>query len=161
LNRIGSFAMPDQRQVWASTQTSGNPRSQVKPAPWPLRKTALPKPTSRLTSMVVNAALAAGAVAPEALALGAVAAGALALGEIAAGAIAAGALALGAIAPGALAPGAIVKVDFAIGFSFGFRAAFAALLVIFIFSVHSFNGRRMRPPPRLPASSLHSTLPPP
>jgi hypothetical protein len=51
----GGHVFCDQRQVLPSTQASGTPCSHVKPDPCPRRKTALPKPTSILTSMVVSA----------------------------------------------------------------------------------------------------------
>ena len=55
LKVIGEATVCDQRQVRPSTQASGTPCSHVRPEPWPRRKTALPKPTSILTSMVVRA----------------------------------------------------------------------------------------------------------
>jgi hypothetical protein len=71
------------------------------------------------------------------------------------------ALGTAALGAGALGAAVLVAFDVTVGFSFGFRAAFAALLGIFIFSVHDFNGRRKRPPPRCPVSSPHSTPLPP
>src|SRR6266481_5560182 len=41
------------RQILPLTHSQGTPRSQLRPGPWPRRKTALPKPTSILASMVV------------------------------------------------------------------------------------------------------------
>jgi hypothetical protein len=85
--------------------------------------------------MVVNAALASAALRATAL----------------------GATALGATALGAAG---LVVCAFTVGFSFGFRAAFTALLVIFIFSVsHSINRRRTGPPPRSSRkqTSFHTT----
>src|SRR5271155_2127141 len=55
LKVIGSLTFPDHRQVLPSTQFSGTPRSHVRSPPCPRRKTALPNPTSNLTSMVVTA----------------------------------------------------------------------------------------------------------
>jgi hypothetical protein len=55
LKVIGDAALCDHRHVLPSTQAIGTPCSQVRPDPWPRRKTALPKPTSILTSMMVRA----------------------------------------------------------------------------------------------------------
>jgi hypothetical protein len=106
-------------------------------------KTALPKPTSRLTSMVVKAALGPA---------GFVAAGAGTDQAVAAGFVAAGAGAE------TVAAGALVVFVVTVAFSFGFRAALAALLFIFIFSIFSFSRRRTWRPPGFPASRLRSML---
>jgi hypothetical protein len=58
-------------------------------------------------------------------------------------------------AVGAGAPGVFVVT---VTFSFGFRAAFAALLYSFIFSTFAFIRRRAWRPPRFPASRLRSIL---
>jgi len=50
LERDRSFAIPHQRHVWASTQSSGNPRSQVKPH-LASQENDIAKTTSRLTSI--------------------------------------------------------------------------------------------------------------
>jgi hypothetical protein len=97
--------------------------------------------------MMVNAGLGA-----EAFILAALGAGALGAG---------GVLGTGVLGTKALVPAALVAFDVTVGFSFGFRAAFTALLVIFIFSVLDFNRRRIRPPPCRPVSSRHSTPLPP
>jgi len=58
-----------------------------------------------------------------------------------------GALVLAVLVPAALGAEVLVGFDVTVDFSFGFRAALTALLVIFIFSVLDFNRRRVRPPP--------------
>jgi hypothetical protein len=96
LNVTGSFTSLAQRQVLPSTQTRGCPCSQVKPAPCPRKKRALPKPTSNFTSIVVRMVLGA----PLDVGLGAGATGALAAVGAGAGV---GALAIvGAAGAGAL-----------------------------------------------------------
>ena len=56
----GAETVCDQRHVAPSTQTSGTPRSHVRPEPSPRKNMALPRPTSILTLMVVRAPAGAG-----------------------------------------------------------------------------------------------------
>jgi hypothetical protein len=123
--------------------------------------------------MVVKTALFPGALVPAGLATAALVLAGLAgagveqpqlvLAGMAAGAKLAAALALaGLAAAGNLAGGLVTVVfdgcDDKAGFSVGFRAALAALLLFFMFSVSAFNWRRIRWPPGYPASRLLSAL---
>ena len=110
----------------------------VKPPPWPRMNTALPKPTSFLTSMVVTGALVPAVTG--------------ALVAVVTGALVAGALVCAVT--GVLVTGALVVFGVTVGFSLGFRAAFTALLVIFIFSSVSFNGRRTVAPLCFPQAAF-------
>jgi hypothetical protein len=96
--------------------------------------------------MVVNAAPFTGSLGAGGVVLAALGAVGNVLAALKAGGTALAVMGAGGIAGGTLVAATLGDGDFTVGFSFGFRAAFAALRYIFMFSISTFNGRRRGPP---------------